>query len=183
MAEKTKTGPQKSGTKKSTIAKAKKTPVKKQTAVEKRLITKLNEILPNLNEEELTFLCDQANTILYNRRIEEIAEQERKKALQQRTEAKKKEHSGIQIVRGDNSHVYHIICNGKYSMFNDEEMLSIIRICHAEDSDNDIKARLYHWFFIERRDFLGDNGLAIDDPEFEQLITIVKKQFKLEMPS
>lgn len=154
---------------------------KKQTAAEKRLVTELTNVLPKLDEESLQFLLEQANILLYNLQIDALAQEEAETSSKSNVSKQKVLHD-IKIVRGDNSNVYHIICNGKYSMFNDEEMLSIIRICHADDTEREIKSRLYHWFFVERRDFISDNGLSIDDVEFDLLIKTVKKQFKLEMP-
>lgn len=169
---------------KTKATKAKSSPsVRKQTAKEKKLVQELTKLLPSLDEEGLTFLLDQTAVLLYNMKLEEEVRAENE-ALKENADNVKsaKAAPSLKIVRGENSDIYHIVCNGRFSMMNDEELLSIIKICHADEELREIITRLYHWFFVERRDFLNDNGLTIDSAEMEILVKTVKKQFKIIPP-
>lgn len=175
-----KTAASKTTAKKSTAAAAQ---TRKQTAVEKSLVKELTSLLPQLDEEGLSFLMEQANIHLYNMEVDRLnALHETEIATVSDSDHTTAAHQ-LSIVRGDSSDVYHIVCNGKYSMFNSNEMLSIIRICHADEELIEIKSRLYHWFFTERRDFLNDNALAdIHCPEFDVLIDLIRERFTLTLP-
>ena len=154
--------------------------LRKQSAAEKKLSAELIKILPLLDEEGLDFLLEQARVLLYNMQVDNLnAENELLLAEHEQSHA---EHQGVQILRGAGSQNYHIVCNGKYSIFNEDEMLDIIRICHADDDMIEIKSRLFHWFFQERSDFLSTNGIQIESPELTLLIELVRKQFKLVLP-
>ncbi|MEL3908810.1 MAG: hypothetical protein P1P64_07380 [Treponemataceae bacterium] len=158
-------------------------PMRKQTAKEKKLVEELTKLLPSLDEEGLSFLLEQTSVLLYNMKLEEEVKAENEALKENAGKSKSvKSAPSIQIVRGDNSDIYHIVCNGRFSMMNDDELLSIIKICHTDDELREIVTHLYHWFFIERRDFLNDNGLTIDSIEMEMLVKIVKKQFKIIPP-
>ena len=152
-----------------------------QTAQEKALSTELEKILPELDAEGLQFLLDQARVHLYNMQIDRMrAEAENEKIATRGTSKTAAETCNVEIKRGQNSDVYHIVCNGHFSMFNSDEMLSIVRICHGQDDDVEKKSRLYHWFFRERRDFLNDNGIAdIHSQVLDMLYQLVKKRFKI----
>lgn len=154
--------------------------LRKQSAAEKKLSAELIKILPLLDEEGLDFLLEQARVLLYNMQVDNLnAENEFLLAEHEQLHA---EQQGVQILRGEGSQNYHIVCNGKYSIFNEDEMLDIIRICHADDDMIEIKSRLFHWFFQERSDFLSTNGMQIESPELTLLIELVRKQFKLVLP-
>lgn len=162
----------------SSEAKAKKMKTSiKQTAKEKKLCAELEKVLALLDEEGLEFLLEQARIHLYNMEVErknaEILSEEENTANNVNKIKK------LEIIRAEGSPNYHIICNGKYSIFNEDEMLDIIRICHADEKPLEIKSRLYHWFFTERRDFLANSGIVFEDLEFDMLIEKVQKQFKL----
>lgn len=170
----------------------KKTSVKKnvtayvQSAEEKKLVKELTGILPQLDEEGLLFLIEQARVHLYNMQVtslqEELNEIEQKRAKAGLEQRVKQKNSGFKIERSSDGTVYHIISGGKWKLVNADEMFHILRIVNAPVDENEVRLNLIHWFFTERGDFVGDFGLADShDPRWVELIKILKKNFKLKI--
>ncbi len=173
-------GKSKTGTRKTATSRSSKKTARKQTAAEKKLVKKLSAMLPELDAEGLQFLIEQAEVHLYNMRVVALQEEMQKNAASIKKPKAKKADEGFSVVRGEDGHVYHIVHDGKYTMFNDEEMLSIIKIAKSASTISEKIRSMYHWFFIERRDFINAHGLgSIDNPLWENLINLIKKNFRI----
>ncbi|HNY16849.1 MAG TPA: hypothetical protein PKL75_05315, partial [Treponemataceae bacterium] len=139
---------------------------KKESAVHKRLGEELIALIPSLDEEGLAFLVEQARVHLYNMEVERLQEKaeaveaasETARALGKKgsrssggakgkagTAASKSGSPGMgdfRVERSGSGSSYHIISGGKWKMFNEEEMLSIVKICQSKDPILEVTERL-----------------------------------------
>ncbi|MEL3900447.1 hypothetical protein DWQ65_11940 [Treponema phagedenis] len=188
-----KTAPKKAAAKKTESEKkpavkkneTKKSTVRKQTAAEKKLVKELTELLSEMDEVGLRFLIEQARVHLYNMEVisiqTELTAAEQKLSRQKLEAAEKTGGSPFRIEAGKDRQVYHIISGGKYKVFNDDEILDMVRIVHAEEDASEIRRNLYHWFFRERGDVLAEFGLAdLHDSRWNILINTLQTSFKLK---
>jgi hypothetical protein len=175
---------------------------KKETAVHKRLGEELVSLIPSLDEEGLAFLIEQARVHLYNmevERLEEKAEAAEAASEQARAIGKKgarasggaKGKTGtagkdsaspgtgdFRVERSGSGSSYHIISGGKWKMFNEEEMLSIVKICQSKDPILEVTERLCRWFETERPDTFQDLELGDHhDPRMKALVQFLRKKF------
>lgn len=173
----------------------------KESAAHRKLAEELESLIPSLDEAGLEFLVEQARVHLYNMEIEreeaeaaeaELAAVEAERAASGGAKGKKarsNEKSGgtaktdtgpanFRIERSSSGTTWHIISGGKWKMYNEEEMLAIVRIAQSKDPLPEVAKRLADWFDEERPDTWGD--LEIDgqhDPKLKELILFLRKKF------
>ncbi len=156
----------------------------KQNAQEKKLVKQLTALLDNMDAEGLVFLIEQAHVHLYNMQVVALEEARRtlneKNTTTLRSQKKKNKRSGIEITRSKDGYVYHIVYEGRFTMFNDDEMVEMIRAAKAGRTIGEAKYILYDWFVRERRDFINSSGLGdIEEPTWHELTALIRKNFKI----
>lgn len=152
----------------------------------KALAKELSALIPQLDEEGLTFLLEQAQIHLYNMQVDEhnraiLQNREQnssagsggsKKARQD----PKKSDSGIQIIAEKSS--YYIVYHGKWVMFTKDEMIRLTKIASAPVSEYDRNDALFRWIERERRDIFGAIPIrGKTDPLISQLALEITKHF------
>lgn len=160
---------------------------KKESALHKKLARELEALIPELDEEGLSFLLEQGRVHRYNmeadrlnREIEKL-DTGRTAAAKGKKAGKKAEDKGLlRIERSPSGATYHVIRGGKWKMFNDGEMLSMVKIARSKDPLAEVAGRLYTWIERERPDAfvdldIGDEG----DPVYRELVTLMRKTFKV----
>lgn len=172
---------------------------KKESAVHKKLGEELIALIPSLDEEGLAFLVEQARVHLYNMEVEQLQEKaeaveaasETARALGKKGAGGAKGKSGkaakdfvspgmgdFRVERSGSGSSYHIISGGKWKMFNEEEMLSIVKICQSKDPILEVTERLCRWFETERPDTFQDLELGDHhDPRMKALVLFLRKKF------
>lgn len=161
-------------------------PTKKESTLHKKLARELAALIPELDEEGLAFLLEQGRVHRYNMEADRL-NREMGELGADRTAARAKKTGKtaggtgkLRIERSPGGATYHIVRGSKWKMFNDEEMLSMVKIARSKDPITDVAGRLYSWIERERPDAfvdldIGDEG----DPVYRELVTLLRKTFKV----
>lgn len=162
----------------------------KKSALHKKLATELTTLIPELDEEGLAFLVEQARVHRYNMDVmQHEALLENASANRKATEKKaaansssksssSKNSSGFSIKKSEGSGAYHVIYRGKYKMFTEEEMLDMVRIAKSKEPILEVAGRLHEWFEKERADTFADLDIGDRfDPAMKELVKFLKATF------
>ncbi len=176
---------------------------KKETALHKKLGAELASLIGDLDEEGLAFLVEQARVHLYNMEVDRLAQRaddietasENRKAGKAgkagtlsagtgkgkgggKGSAKSPGTGDFRIDRSSSGSSYHVISGGKWKMYNEDEMLAIVKICQSKDPILEVTERLCHWFETERPDTFPDLELGDHhDPRMKALVLFLRKKF------
>jgi hypothetical protein len=164
----------------------------KKSALHKKLAVELTSLIPNLDEEGLAFLVEQARVHLYNMDVikhEALLEE----AAATRVAAEKKGSrsakgakaanngkgtGGFTIQKSEGSGAYHVSYRGKYKMFTEEEMIDMVRIAKSKDPIAEVTGRLHEWLEKERADTFTDLDIGDRfDPAMKELVKFLKVKF------
>lgn len=160
------------------------------------LAAELASLIPELDDEGLAFLIEQARVHLYNMKVEELEAAARAAEAASARSAKagkrtvgtasaKASGAGrdgeFRIEAASDGSAYDLVYDGKWKMFSSEEMLAMVRIASVKDPVADVGARLYRWLLAERRDAINDLGLAgLADPRLKALVGLLRKTFTIK---
>lgn len=164
------------------------------------LAAELASLLPELDDEGLSFLIEQARVHLYNMKVEELESAARAaEAASARSHTVAKAKSGgakvagaarakglaqadeLRIVASSDGSTYDLVYNGKWKMFSSDEMLAMVRIASVKDPVVEVGGRLYRWLLAERRDAINDLGLSgLADPRLKALVELLRKTFTIK---
>jgi hypothetical protein len=136
--------------------------VKKSRAKERPLLEELLALAPELDDEGLSFLLEQAKVHRYNMEVEKLnAISDRVAAAGPRPtpSGPKPTSSALRIERSEDGATYHLVAGSDWKMFTAEEMASLVRISRCGEGDEDVARRLRSWLSRERRDVFLDLGL------------------------
>ncbi|MCL2007680.1 MAG: hypothetical protein FWG77_06290 [Treponema sp.] len=163
------------------MAKGKKTASKNEP-----LAKELRSLIPKLDEEGLAFLVEQARIHLYNMQVTELnktalsikSASSRKNTIVKKAEQKADNKMRIEATQSGSS--YYLYFRNKSIMFSKDEMITLVKMTGAKDSDLEIRERLYNWFERERRDIFAVIPIADKfDERLKNLLNLLKKNFKL----
>lgn len=165
----------------------------------KALAAELASLIPQLDDEGLAFLIEQARVHLYNMRVTELesaaeeAERASTRAANLRSTGKaavgaaKPSKAGasagsdFSIKAASDGSAYDLVWQGKWKMFTGDEMLAMVRIALNKDPAAEVGARLYRWFVAERKDVLQDIPFAgMADPKLKSLVMLLRNTFKVK---
>ena len=133
-----------------------------------KLVTELKGLIKEIDQEGLLFLIKQANTLIYNQRIEKLnREAEEARVDQPRADtaaggAEKQEvveRDGIRVERGSFGRSFILDIGGMRKTFAEAELLGLVRAGRAAEEPGDGAARLYRWLKRNRDDVLLDTGI------------------------
>ncbi|MFP4302753.1 MAG: hypothetical protein ACOC47_01865 [Alkalispirochaetaceae bacterium] len=147
------------------------------------LIEKLEELLPDLDEEGLAFLIRQATVLKHNAEVDAL---ERDLAeLEPTTEPKQPGDGGtapkpraVEIEQtGSDSFVIQV---GRARVFfGRDELRALAKIVHAAEDRQTGAQRLHRWFNRERLDFLNDTGVSgSGDQILGRLYDLILQRYK-----
>ena len=165
--------------------------ITRQTTVSKKLITELNDLALQLDEESLAFLVEQAKVHLYNMQVDEhnravIAQAENSSAGKQgragksAAAAQKPGGAGFSIKGTESGSSFYLHYKNDDIMFSRGEMSHIVKIVNDPGTDLEIRERLYNWFDRERRDFFSIVSIRDKfDARLKELVVVIKKNLKL----
>lgn len=163
------------------------------------LASELASLIPALDAEGLEFLVEQARVHLYNMSLdrEAAAEAERsgsipdgKRKAGRQSVAGKHDADGtpapdlrtadFRVERSSSGSTYHLIAGGKWKMYNEGEMLAIVRIAQSKDPLPEVAYRLHEWFSTERPDTFADLELGDKhDPKLKELVKFLRNKFNV----
>ncbi len=153
------------------------------------LLKELKSVLAELDEEGLDFLLEQAHVHRYNMEVDRLneAEERREASRSEPRAAGSRQGKGkapaprtppLRIERSQDGETYHVVSAGRYKMFSAQEMLSLVRIAHANPDPAEAGRGLYRWMTRERTDALADLGFAgPSDPGLAALAALIRKSF------
>jgi hypothetical protein len=135
---------------------------KKAPAGKSPFLVELLALLPELDDEGLSFLLEQAKVHRYNMEVERL------NAITDRTAADNASHApgggaavpgALRIERSADGSTYHLVAGSDWKMFTAEEMAALVRITRSGESSEEIARRIRAWLARERKDVYLDLGL------------------------
>ena len=141
---------------------AKKREDAEDTDPRQKLLKELRGLIREIESEGLLFLIKQANTLIYNQRVDRL---NRETDLKRREQPEQKgqpavEQGEIRIERGAFGRSFIVDLRSMRKTFGEPEMLSLVKVARAASDEVDGAARLYRWLKRNRDDVLLDTGIA-----------------------
>ena len=145
----------------------------------------LISILNDLNQDEINWLITQAQTLVYNHKVEELNKSARNLA-ESKNKSKNKPTSPdgippentIDIVQAGSKKNFNILLGNARLFLNLQELKALVKIASAAEDSGDGAGRLYRWFTKERSDILKDGGISNPvDKRLKVIYSILKDRF------
>lgn len=167
---------------------------KKESAARKKLITQLADLAEGLPEDGLLFLIRQANTILYNMKVDELNKaaedmRESRKAAAEKGPVKKTKKAQVpkpaapeglvHIEKGERGRNMFLQINNQRKIMDQDEIFQMVKIAHAAKTKKEGIERLFLWMKRERDDILVDAGLKPGSPAMIELLDYLREHFTL----
>lgn len=125
-------------------------------------LDRLLAILPELDEEGIAFLLEQAQVLRRNMEVEKINALSDKVAAagpRPLPAALGSAGSGLRIERSEDGATYYLVVGGDWKMFTAEEMAAMVKITRSGEGEKEIESLLRSWLARERKDVFLDLGL------------------------
>ncbi len=122
----------------------------------------LGKIIKDIPEEGLIFLIEQANKLVYNKRVEElnaIKINKKRGSFSKTTKNQPVHRCTVTVERGYFNSGFILILGNVRVTLTEDEMEKFVRICHNADNANDASNRLYNRLKQERDDILLTAGI------------------------
>jgi len=131
-----------------------------------RLINEIDSLLPDLDEEGLILLLEEARTICRS-----------SSASAQESETE------LKIGRCDDGSTYYVVAGATWKLFSADEIAALVRIARNEEAADKASQGLFFWLHQERRDVLADlhipNSASARLPE---LLELLRSNFPVRSP-
>ena len=149
------------------------------------LLKELRKLIKDIPEEGLIFLIEQANKLVYNKRVEDINaiqaklnNKTTKKPKATKKQAVKK--CTISVERGAFNRSFILIIGTIRKTITEDEMVKLVRICHTAKNNKDGSLRLYNRLKHERDDILMDAGISSkEDTCLTEVYKYLKANFSM----
>ena len=146
------------------------------------LLKDLRKLIKDIPEEGLIFLIEQANKLVYNKRVEEINALQTK--LNKKSGKKSKQQPiqkcTISVERGSFNRSFILIIGNTRKTVTEDEMVKLVRICHTAKNAADASSRLYNRLKHERDDILLDSGIGSkEDKCLAEIYKYLKANFSM----
>ena len=141
----------------------------------------LHELLDQLDDKEVAWLVTQAQTMLYNRKVDEV-----NKAAKNLAESKKHitpsaAPDNVDIVQAGSGKSFNIVMGNARLFLNLEELKALVRIAQATDDAGNASGRMYRWFDRERRDIIIDASLSgPGDARLARVYYLLREKFVVD---
>jgi hypothetical protein len=143
---------------------------KKNTAMDELLA-----LLPELDEEGVAFLLEQAKVHHYNMEVEKlnaISDRVAGAGPRPTPAGPRPTSSALRIERSVDGATYHLVVGSDWKMLTAEEMASLVKISRCGEGEEEVSRRLRLWLAKERKDIFLDLGL--DGPSIGMAKDIVR---------
>lgn len=126
------------------------------------LIEKLEQLLPDLDEEGLAFLIRQATVLKHNAEVDALERDlaELESTPEPRSPAEKEQKPGAVEIEQTGTDSFVIQVGRTRVFFGRDELRALAKIVHAAEDRQSGAQRLHRWFKRERLDFLNDTGVS-----------------------
>ncbi len=154
---------------------------KDDNEIRKKLLKELRSLIKDIPEEGLLFLIKQANTILYNMRVDELNkanEKVHKGKNIPKTEKTDFTHS-VSIERSSFGRSFILVINDCRKIISESEITKIVRIAYGSAQADEGAKRLFTWFKRNRDDIILDAGLNPKHKALQELYTYLLHNFSL----
>jgi hypothetical protein len=151
-----------------------------------KLEKELKEAIQEVDEEGLLFLLRQAQTLIYNARVERINQEEEKlKGAKKSTGGKepqpRESRQSVLIEESDGGKTIFLTIGKARKVLTPEEMRRIVRICYGAETKREALRQLFTVLARERKDILADAIIGNpDNPLLEALFTVVRQTYTLK---
>ena len=151
-----------------------------------KLEKELKSAIQEVDQEGLLFLLRQAQTLIYNARVDRVNQEEEKlkggKKAAGRPESKPREsRSAVSIEESDGGKTIFLTLGKARKVLTPEEMRQIVRICYGAETKSEALRRLFTVLARERKDILADAIIGNpDNPLLEALFTVVRQTYTLK---
>ena len=150
------------------------------------MLKELRKLIKDIPEEGLIFLIEQANKLVYNKRVEDLnvlqAKINKKSSNKPKTTTKQPvQRCTISVERGSFNRSFILIIGTTRKTVTEDEMVKLVRICHIAENADDASARLYNRLKHERDDILLDAGIGSkNDKCLAEIYKYLKANFSME---
>ena len=151
-----------------------------------KLEKELREAIQEIDQEGLLFLLRQAQTLIYNARVDRINREEQKlksgKKPAGRQEPQPRESRlPVSIEESDGGKTIFLTIGKARKVLTPEEMRRIVRICYGAETKSEALRQLFTVLARERKDILADAIIGNpDNPLLEALFTVVRQTYTLK---
>ena len=150
---------------------------KKKPSRNEQLLEELEKLLPQIDAEGLSFLIQQATTLIYNQKVEELnrsrevasrntePEDEAENAPEGASGGKAGADRPVEVFfeAGKNQSTYFIDVKGKRAILDQAELMRMVKIAQAAENQRTAQERVYRWLKNNRDDVLFDCGIHPKD--------------------
>jgi hypothetical protein len=149
-----------------------------------RLEKELRDAIQEVNEEGLLFLLRQAQTLIYNARVDHINKEAEKLKGEAPTKGKEPQEpstAGVSIQESEGGKTIFLTLGRARKVLTPEEMRMIVRICYSAETKSEALRQLFTVLARERKDILADALIGNpDNPLLVALFTMVRKTYRLK---
>ncbi len=147
---------------------------------EKDLLKELRALIKDIPEDGLLFLIKQAQTILYNMKVDELnSVQERMDNSKSSVPSDTSDTTQVAIERSSFGRSFILVIGSCRKVLSETEITKIVRIAWNASNSADGAARLFAWFNKNRDDIILDAELHPKHRALRELYTYLKKNFSL----
>ncbi len=149
-----------------------------------KYLRELRSLIKDIDADGLLFLISQANTLIYNQRIDELNREAEKISVSQPKKtgsSAPKKNAPVSIEKGAFGKSYIIDFQIQRKTFGEDEMLRLVQAASAGYDDADKgAARIFRWLQRNRDDVLLDLGIHTSrSPHLFDLSTALKATFRV----
>jgi hypothetical protein len=150
-----------------------------------KLEKELREAIQEVDQEGLLFLLRQAQTLIYNARVDRINQEEAQlkggKKPAGGTEPPRETRRSVSIEESNGGKTIFLTIGKARKVLTPEEMRRIVRICYNAETKSEALRQLFTVLARERKDILADAIIGNpDNPLLEALFTVVRQTYTLK---
>lgn len=158
---------------------------KKKASQKDLLLAELDKLAPQLDEEGLGFLIQQATTLIYNRKVDElnksreVATRSRKPAQEKAQEKEAPKSAEVFFEAGKKQSTFFMDVQGKRAILDQNELMRMVKIAQSAETKPAAEERVYRWLKNNRDDVLFDCGIHPKDRKIAALCDRLQNDFSI----
>lgn len=168
---------------------------KKKPSRKEQLLEEMNKLLPQIDEEGLSFLIQQATTLIYNQKVDELNrsrevasrsaepesdEDSESEAAVDSTQKKRGDRpTEVFFEAGKNRSTYFMDVKGKRAILDQSELMRMVKIAQSAENKRTAQERVYRWLKNNRDDVLFDCGIHPKDQKIAAICERLQNDFSI----
>ncbi|MFO7731666.1 MAG: hypothetical protein R6V86_12995, partial [Spirochaetia bacterium] len=155
----------------------------KKESQKDKLLKELQTLLPQVDEQGLSFLIQQTTTLIYNEKVKElnasreIAEQTQSPAAEK--QPKKSNAPQVYFETGKSGSSFFLDVDGKRAILDQDELMQMVKIAQVADDSKTARERVYRWLKKNRDDIIFDCGLQPGGAKIAALCERLQSDFAI----